>query len=141
LTKHPDISFKDGAKITEVWFPDEEWWFGNCNGEEGFFPANYVRLDLPWRNSPVVITPPGKANASQAASVPATKPGRSEAKVEGTRAVALFDYEKMESNEVNLRDGEVVTNIDMINEGWWLGINSQGESGLFPSNYVKVLSS
>lgn len=26
-------------------FPDEDWWFGHYNGQQGLFPANYVELD------------------------------------------------------------------------------------------------
>ncbi|KAG9588399.1 hypothetical protein KCU86_g3041, partial [Aureobasidium melanogenum] len=40
-----ELSFPDGAKITDVEFPDEDWWFGHYNGQSGLFPANYVELD------------------------------------------------------------------------------------------------
>ena len=54
------------------------------------------------------------------------------------RAIALYDYEKAEDNELELREGEIITSIDMLDEDWWMGQNSRGESGLFPSNYVEV---
>ncbi|EUC33011.1 hypothetical protein COCCADRAFT_37128 [Bipolaris zeicola 26-R-13] len=57
----------------------------------------------------------------------------------GKRAVILYDYEKAEDNEVELRDGEYVTDIDMVDEDWWMGTNSQGERGLFPANYVELV--
>jgi hypothetical protein len=58
---------------------------------------------------------------------------------EGQRAVIIYDYEKAEDNEVELREGEYVTNIEFVDEDWWMGQNSQGESGLFPSNYVELI--
>lgn len=57
----------------------------------------------------------------------------------GYRAVIQYDYEKAEDNEIDLIEGDVVTNIDMVDEDWWMGTNSRGESGLFPSNYVELV--
>ena len=54
-------------------------------------------------------------------------------------AVAQYDYEKAEENELELREGEQVTNIEMVDEDWWMGQNSRGETGLFPSNYVELI--
>ncbi|KAL1603676.1 actin binding protein [Paraconiothyrium brasiliense] len=57
----------------------------------------------------------------------------------GKRAVAQYDYEKAEDNELELAEGELVTDIDMVDEDWWMGTNSRGEQGLFPSNYVELV--
>jgi hypothetical protein len=56
----------------------------------------------------------------------------------GKRAVSQYDYEKAEDNEVELHEGELVTDIDMVDEDWWIGTNSQGDRGLFPANYVEL---
>jgi len=40
-----ELSFPEGAKITNVEFPDEDWWSGEHGGRSGLFPANYVQLD------------------------------------------------------------------------------------------------
>ncbi|KAL8791051.1 MAG: hypothetical protein Q9213_000258 [Squamulea squamosa] len=56
----------------------------------------------------------------------------------GKRAVVQFDYEKAEDNEIDLREGEYVSNIDMVDADWWMGENLRGEVGLFPSNYVEL---
>ncbi|CAI4216739.1 unnamed protein product [Parascedosporium putredinis] len=57
----------------------------------------------------------------------------------GHRAIVVYDYEKAEDNEVDLREDEYVVDIDMVDDDWWLGTNSQGDRGLFPSNYVKLV--
>ncbi|ELR06981.1 hypothetical protein VC83_04208 [Pseudogymnoascus destructans] len=57
----------------------------------------------------------------------------------GKRAIAQYDYEKAEDNEIELLEGEYVTEIDMVDDDWWMGTNSKGESGLFPSNYVELV--
>ncbi|KAF2705101.1 actin binding protein-like protein [Pleomassaria siparia CBS 279.74] len=58
---------------------------------------------------------------------------------EGARAVIIYDYEKAEDNEVELREGEYVINIQFVDEDWWMGENARGETGLFPSNYVELI--
>jgi len=57
----------------------------------------------------------------------------------GKEAIAQYDYEKAEENELELRDGERVTDIDMVDEDWWMGRNERGEVGLFPANYVELV--
>ncbi|RFU81859.1 acting-binding cofilin tropomyosin domain-containing, partial [Trichoderma arundinaceum] len=57
----------------------------------------------------------------------------------GKRAVVQYDYEKAEDNEIDLVEGDYVTNIDMVDDDWWMGTNAKGESGLFPSNYVELV--
>ncbi|KAK4143294.1 uncharacterized protein C8A04DRAFT_12581 [Dichotomopilus funicola] len=57
----------------------------------------------------------------------------------GKKAIIQYDYEKAEDNEIELREGEFVTNIEMVDDDWWMGTNSQGEVGLFPSNYVELV--
>jgi len=58
---------------------------------------------------------------------------------DSVRAYIHYDYEKAEDNEIDLVEGEYVTNIDMVDEDWWMGENSRGQVGLFPSNYVEVV--
>jgi hypothetical protein len=57
----------------------------------------------------------------------------------GKRALVQYDYEKAEDNELELVEGEYVTNIEMVDADWWMGTNQKGESGLFPSNYVEIV--
>ena len=57
----------------------------------------------------------------------------------GKRALVQYDYEKAEDNELELKEGEYVTNIEMVDDDWWMGENPHGESGLFPSNYVELV--
>ncbi|KAK4154016.1 hypothetical protein C8A00DRAFT_14831 [Chaetomidium leptoderma] len=57
----------------------------------------------------------------------------------GKKALIQYDYERAEDNEIELREGDYVTNIEMVDDDWWMGTNAQGESGLFPSNYVELV--
>lgn len=45
LTRGTELSFPEGATVTDLAFPDNDWWFGHYQGQSGLFPANYVTLD------------------------------------------------------------------------------------------------
>lgn len=57
----------------------------------------------------------------------------------GRSAVVQYDYEKAEDNEIELIEGEIITDIDLLDPDWYAGTNSKGERGLFPANYVELL--
>uniref|UniRef100_H3C3V4 SH3 domain-containing protein n=1 Tax=Tetraodon nigroviridis TaxID=99883 RepID=H3C3V4_TETNG len=54
----------------------------------------------------------------------------------GITAVALYDYQAAGDDEISFDPDDVITNIEMIDEGWWRGV-CRGY-GLFPANYVEV---
>ncbi|KAL8943551.1 MAG: hypothetical protein Q9216_001009 [Gyalolechia sp. 2 TL-2023] len=82
----------------------------------------------------------GEAAATASFGAPAAAAAHPSTQAGGKRALVQFDYEKAEDNEIELTEGEHVTNIDMVDEDWWMGENSRGEVGLFPSNYVEVVA-
>lgn len=55
-------------------------------------------------------------------------------------ALVLYDYVAQESNELNLKKGDIITKIKAMDGGWWEGTsNRDGKRGYFPDNYVKVI--
>uniref|UniRef100_A0A8C7F1P4 Cortactin n=2 Tax=Oncorhynchus TaxID=8016 RepID=A0A8C7F1P4_ONCKI len=55
----------------------------------------------------------------------------------GLTAVALYDYQAAGDDEISFDPDDIITNIEMIDEGWWRGV-CRGAYGLFPANYVEV---
>lgn len=55
----------------------------------------------------------------------------------GVTAVALYDYDATEENELTLRAGDIITDVEMIADEWWQGKVSEA-IGLFPANYVEL---
>jgi len=53
-------------------------------------------------------------------------------------AVALYDYQAMAEDEISFDPNDIITNIEMVDEGWWIG-ESHGKFGLFPANYVEIV--
>ena len=41
--------------------------------------------------------------------------------------------------EITFDPGDLITNIEMFDEGWWKGTAPNGHYGMFPANYVEVL--
>eukprot|EP00729_Bicosta_minor_P000574 gene574-29820_t len=56
----------------------------------------------------------------------------------GLRANALYDYQAAGEDEVTFDPGDVVEDVEMVDEGWWIG-TVNGSRGLFPSNYVELI--
>lgn len=81
----------------------------------------------------------GEAAAATSFRDEVAEPVHPEAQDSCKRALVQFDYEKAEDNELELREGDYVTNIEMVDDDWWMGQNTQGETGLFPSNYVELV--
>lgn len=55
----------------------------------------------------------------------------------GIRAIALYDYEAAAEDEISFDPDDVITHIEMIDEGWWRGL-CKNHYGLFPANYVQL---
>jgi SH3 domain len=51
----------------------------------------------------------------------------------------LYDYEKLDEDELDIKEGSILKVIEKIDDGWWMG-EQNGVTGLFPSNYVAPLS-
>lgn len=56
----------------------------------------------------------------------------------GISAIALYDYQGEGSDELSFDPDDIITDIEMVDEGWWRG-QCRGHFGLFPANYVKLL--
>ncbi|KAH3675047.1 hypothetical protein WICMUC_002879 [Wickerhamomyces mucosus] len=54
-------------------------------------------------------------------------------------AIAEYDHEASEDNELTFTEGDRITNIQFIDENWWIGELESGERGLFPSNHVSLV--
>lgn len=57
----------------------------------------------------------------------------------GYKARAVYDYQAADDTEITFDPDDIITNISMIDEGWWQGTAPNGAYGLFPANYVELL--
>ncbi|XP_068422516.1 drebrin-like b isoform X2 [Clinocottus analis] len=57
----------------------------------------------------------------------------------GTCARALYDYQAADDTEISFDPDNIITGIEMIDEGWWRGYSPDGHFGMFPANYVELI--
>ncbi|VDP69893.1 unnamed protein product [Echinostoma caproni] len=74
---------------------------------------------------------PEARSTEEAAPVPAC-----EAHAIYYTAKAMYDYTAEEDDELTFSVGELITEIEKIDPGWWKGL-CRGKIGLFPANYVE----
>ncbi|RDD41243.1 Drebrin-like protein A [Trichoplax sp. H2] len=59
----------------------------------------------------------------------------------GVHAKALYDYQADAADEISFQPGDIIYDIEMIDEGWWIGYTSNSDKGMFPANYVELIES
>ncbi|XP_059920431.1 drebrin-like protein B isoform X3 [Gadus macrocephalus] len=57
----------------------------------------------------------------------------------GLSARALYDYQAADDTEISFDPEDIITGIEMIDEGWWRGYSPGGHFGMFPANYVEMV--
>lgn len=56
----------------------------------------------------------------------------------GKRFQAIYSYTAAEADEVSLQEGDLISDVEPIDEGWMFGFNQRtGQRGLLPANYVR----
>lgn len=106
--------------VIQVLEQQENWWLGQLNGEQGWFPKTYVTLL-------------GENESSNAKSSPPDVPDGDSLQLE--EFVALYTYESPESGDLTFREGDVIL-VSKREGEWWNG-SIGNRTGVFPSNYVK----
>lgn len=83
------------------------------------------------------VESPQDVNSPEYEAAESASPG-----VEGENlsAIALYDYEAADDDELSFQPDDIITGIDRIDEGWWRG-ECHGKLGLFPANYVELIES
>ncbi|KPV75271.1 uncharacterized protein RHOBADRAFT_53268 [Rhodotorula graminis WP1] len=160
-----ELSLVEGEVLERLEQVDPGWWEAeNAQGKRGMFPSNYVELidepqdepdapadkdDEPEPAAAAAPPPPPlrplRLPAPPAPQAPPPPPmaepeaeqGQEDADL-GITAVAVYDYAAEEDGELSFSEGQLITHINKVDEGWWMGTNADtGLEGLFPENYVE----
>ncbi|XP_034424684.1 SH3 domain-containing protein 19-like isoform X2 [Hippoglossus hippoglossus] len=108
-----DLSFHKGALIRVIKHIDAEWRRGRLEGREGLYPAAFTQ---PHQVQPI----PDQQSAVKGAGK------------------ALFDFTAMGEDELTLKAGDDITQVESVDEQWILGVVG-GRRGIFPKNYISFL--
>ncbi|XP_037395338.1 nebulin isoform X16 [Pygocentrus nattereri] len=58
----------------------------------------------------------------------------------GKTVRAMYDYSAADKDEVSFKDGDVIVNVQSIDEGWMYGtVQRTGKTGMLPANYVEAV--
>ncbi|KAM7406869.1 hypothetical protein PAMA_002863 [Pampus argenteus] len=58
----------------------------------------------------------------------------------GKTVRAMYDYTAADNDEVSFKDGDVIVNVQSIDEGWMYGtVQRSGKTGMLPANYVEAV--
>ncbi|KAK5880121.1 hypothetical protein CesoFtcFv8_023179 [Champsocephalus esox] len=110
----PMLSFSQGD-IISVQQQREDWWLGQLNGTQGWFPKSYVTLEMGGNTD---VDPFDTCDSVQLEEF-----------------VALYTYESPEAGDLTFVEGDVVMVTEREGE-WWRGCIGD-HTGVFPSNYVR----
>jgi len=124
--------------VSEIEMIDEGWWSGtNSRGMSGLFPCNYVELVEDEEEEPQ------QEHEQEHPAAPVPPPADPEPEPEpeaaesGPFAIAVYEYEAAEDNEISFPEGAKIENLAFPDEDWWEG-EYQGKRGLLPANYVEL---
>ncbi|XP_056289629.1 SH3 domain-containing kinase-binding protein 1 isoform X2 [Pseudoliparis swirei] len=137
-----ELGLAVGDIIVNIRRDDGGWWEGELGGRRGLFPDNFVRE----------IKKEGKRDGGQASMIRSdlsngraspvsdvsVRSGRKVEQIRKRRCKAAFSYAPQHEDELELKIGDVVEIISEVEEGWWEGFLN-GKSGMFPSNFTKVV--
>ncbi len=52
----------------------------------------------------------------------------------------MYDYTAADEDEVSFMDGDVIVDVQQIDEGWMYGrVERTGQQGMLPANYVEAI--
>ncbi|XP_023199568.1 drebrin-like protein isoform X2 [Xiphophorus maculatus] len=125
------------VRATEPDLNDEQATFEKDEHEQETPPQEQRKEEAPAANSYVEETPyeePAQVDESNSYEMTVE-----ETSDKGICARALYDYQAADDTEISFDPDEIITGIEMIDEGWWRGYGPDGHFGMFPANYVELM--
>ncbi|XP_043107089.1 drebrin-like a isoform X2 [Puntigrus tetrazona] len=130
--------FSDNPFVSEQAEGSEDEW--DDSGEEGLSPDAGKQQSYDLNN--IYTDVPSHENLYQNLNQDfQTHAGEEEEAGENPNicARALYDYQASDDTEITFDPEDIITGIEMIDEGWWRGYGPDGHYGMFPANYVELL--
>uniref|UniRef100_A0A8C6VQV0 Intersectin-1 n=1 Tax=Naja naja TaxID=35670 RepID=A0A8C6VQV0_NAJNA len=138
--KDNHLNFNKNDIIT-VLEQQDMWWFGEVQGQKGWFPKSYVKLiSGPIRKSASMDSGSSESPANLKRTSPVSKSTFSGEEI----AQVIASYTATGPEQLTLAPGQLILIRKKNPGGWWEGeLQARGKKrqiGWFPANYVKLLS-
>ncbi|XP_009640384.1 dynamin-binding protein isoform X1 [Egretta garzetta] len=133
-----ELDFREGDVINIVGVPEPGWFEGELRGHRGIFPEGFVELLTPLRalGNSVDPEPTGTCDTNGTVEMPP----KEEEEPGSTYGVALYQFQALESKELDFDVGDRIRIIGMLEDGWLEG-ELRGNRGIFPHRFVRLEAS
>ncbi|NXE88431.1 DNMBP protein, partial [Menura novaehollandiae] len=133
-----ELDFREGDVINIVGVPEPGWFEGELRGCRGIFPEGFVELLTPLRapGSSVDSEPTETCDTNGTVEIPPKddeEPG-------STYGVALYQFQALESKELDFDVGDRIRIVGILEDGWLEG-ELRGKRGIFPHRFVRLEAS
>ncbi|XP_078537324.1 SH3 domain-containing protein 21 isoform X3 [Lissotriton helveticus] len=152
--KPDELELMAGEIVEVIQEIEDGWWLGKKGDKIGAFPSNFVQeckappavkvLEVVKNNKQrqkmdeITFLPNGQ-DKSTAQETTSAKNNSKGARKEYCKV--MFDYLASNNDELSLKTGDIILVLrkELEDDGWWEG-ELNGKTGLFPDNFVMLLS-
>ncbi|NXS95735.1 DNMBP protein, partial [Jacana jacana] len=134
-----ELDFREGDVINIVGVPEPGWFEGELRGRRGIFPEGFVELLTPLRapGTSVDSEPAGTCDTNGTVEMPRKE---EEEEPGSTYGVALYQFQALESKELDFEVGDKIRIVGILEDGWLEG-ELRGKRGIFPHRFVRLEAS
>ncbi|NWX01953.1 DNMBP protein, partial [Caloenas nicobarica] len=133
-----ELDFREGDVINIVGIPEPGWFEGELRGHRGIFPEGFVELLTPLRVSGISEDPEPPVTCDTNGTVEMAP--KEEEDPGSTYGVALYQFQALESKELDFDVGDRIRIVGILEDGWLEG-ELRGRRGIFPHRFVRLEAS
>ncbi|NXH88395.1 DNMBP protein, partial [Edolisoma coerulescens] len=133
-----ELDFREGDVINIVGVPEPGWFEGELRGCRGIFPEGFVELLTPLRAPGTSVDPEPTGICDTNGTV--EMPPKDDKEPGSTYGVALYQFQALESKELDFDVGDRIRIVGILEDGWLEG-ELRGKRGIFPHRFVRLEAS
>ncbi|KAI1236304.1 hypothetical protein IHE44_0001589 [Lamprotornis superbus] len=133
-----ELDFREGDVINIVGVPEPGWFEGELRGCRGIFPEGFVELLTPLRAPGTSVDPEPTGTCDTNGTV--EMPSKDDKEPGSTYGVALYQFQALESKELDFDVGDRIRIVGILEDGWLEG-ELRGKRGIFPHRFVRLEAS
>ncbi|XP_063261613.1 dynamin-binding protein isoform X2 [Prinia subflava] len=133
-----ELDFREGDVINIVGVPEPGWFEGELRGCRGIFPEGFVELLTPLRAPGTSVDPEPTGTCDTNGTV--EMPPKDDKEPGSTYGVALYQFQALESKELDFDVGDRIRIVGILEDGWLEG-ELRGKRGIFPHRFVRLEAS